>query len=139
MVDAPGALAFLKQRLKPSAEVDAKAIRRWIGDLDNDEFAVREKASRELEKFGPEAELVYRQVLAGEPSPEVRRRLEALLNRPSLPIRSAEVLRFLRAVTILERIASPDARSVLEDLAKRAPGAWQTREAKAALSRLERQ
>jgi hypothetical protein len=44
----------------------------------------------------------------------------------------------LRAIEILERIGTPEARKGLEDLAKGIPEARQTQEAKAALIRLAR-
>jgi hypothetical protein len=49
-----------------------------------------------------------------------------------------EPLRQARAVEVLEHIATPQAREVLRQLAAGAPGAWLTREAKAALERMER-
>jgi hypothetical protein len=48
------------------------------------------------------------------------------------------LLQRLRAVQVLERIGSPEARQILEALAKGAPGARETREAQASLSRLAR-
>jgi hypothetical protein len=42
----------------------------------------------------------------------------------------------LRALEVLERIGTAEARRVLREVADGAPAAWQTREAKAALDRL---
>jgi len=47
-------------------------------------------------------------------------------------------LRALRATTVLEEVASPEARQLLETLAEGAPEACLTREAKASLARLGR-
>jgi RNA polymerase sigma factor (sigma-70 family) len=137
-IDSPGTTAFLKQHVQPAAKIDAKPILHWITDLDSDEFAVREKASRELQKYGDETGPVFRQVLAGDPSPEVRRRLRALLERPPSVAISGERLRQVRAITILDRIGSPEARKLLAALAEGAPEARLTREAKATLERLSR-
>jgi WD40 repeat protein len=41
------AVAFLKDRLRPAA-VDAKAVERLLKDLDSDDFATRDKASKDL-------------------------------------------------------------------------------------------
>ena len=53
-------------------------------------------------------------------------------------MRSAEQLRPLRAVLVLEQVATPAARDVLRELAKGMPAARLTREAKASLERLDR-
>jgi RNA polymerase sigma factor (sigma-70 family) len=130
------ALALLKRHLRPAAGVDRQRVLALVADLDSDEFAVRERAAKALEDFGPEANPVFAEVLSGKPSAEVRHRLEALQAVSPLPVRSADVLRSLRAVVALERIGTPEARQLLEALAKGAPAARQTAEAKAALGRL---
>ena len=56
-------------------------VARWIADLDSAVFADREKAARQLERQGELAETQLRKALAGDPSPEVRRRLEGLLSK----------------------------------------------------------
>ncbi len=50
-------------------------------DLDNDEFAVREKARQELEDRGEIAETALRKVLRDKPSLEVEKQVEWLLSR----------------------------------------------------------
>jgi hypothetical protein len=67
-----------------------------------------------------------------KPSLEVHQRIERLLARIK-----PETWRDLRAVEVLERIGSPEAKQVLESLAKGAEGARLTREAKASLERLK--
>jgi hypothetical protein len=56
------------------------------------------------------------------------------LDRHALP---TETLQAVRAVEALEHIGTPEARKLLETLATGAPEARQTRDAKAALRRLE--
>src|SRR5262249_28749525 len=46
---------FLRKHLKPAPPPDRKRLRALIADLDGDEFAVREKAQKELEKIGEDA------------------------------------------------------------------------------------
>ena len=109
-----------------------------IADLDAEEFDVREKASAELEKLGEAAAAACRRTLAGEPSAEVRRRLETLLKGQDEAWSggSPENLRLLRALETLEFSASPEAKTVLQRFARGAPGAALTEEAKASLGRL---
>jgi hypothetical protein len=75
--------------------------------------------------------------VAGNPSGEMRRQVEGLLKKlKSQPI-PGELLRCLRAIDILEHVGTREASTVLEKLAKGAPGALQTQEAQTALSRLK--
>ncbi len=130
-------VAYLKEQLKPAPPADAKQIERLIADLDSDSFTARQKAEQSLEELRELAEPALRNLLEGKPSLEVSQRVRRLLQR--LDEKPAEVLRSLRAVTVLERLATAEAREVLKHLATGTPEAWQTREAKAALERLEKQ
>jgi hypothetical protein len=129
------AVPFLKEHLRPAASADAGRIEQLLADLDSERFAVRDKAARELEELGDVAEPALRATLAGKPSPEVRRRVEALLEQCD-PARSAERLRALRAVEVLEHADTAEARDVLRTLAAGAPEARLSREAKASLERV---
>jgi hypothetical protein len=51
-------------------------IPKIVADLDSNDFAVREKATAELDKLGPVAEGALRKVLENKPTLEVRRRIE---------------------------------------------------------------
>jgi WD40 repeat protein len=125
--------AFLRAHLKPAPAADAKQIARWVGELDSASFEARARATCELEKLGDAAGPALRQLLSGQPSPETRRRTSQLLETFS-----RERLRAVRAVEALEYLGSPEARRLLAALAEGAPEARQTREAQAALRRLER-
>jgi WD40 repeat protein len=128
---------FLRERLKPVPNTQAKEIRQHLDDLDNNSFAVRERAFQNLRSLGPAAAPALRQALEKRVSLEVRRRLEQLVESLSGPI-SGESLRTLRALAVLEHAATPEARRVLQALADGAPGAWLSQEAKASLERLTR-
>jgi hypothetical protein len=131
------AVPFLRDRLRPVAVVDEKQLRRWIAELDGDEFETRQRATRELKRLGGQAEAAVTGALKGTPSVEARRRLESILRKlQGGP--GPEELRELRAVQALERIGSPQARAILRALARGAPVARQTQEAKEALERLAR-
>jgi hypothetical protein len=49
---------------------------------------------------------------------------------------AGETLRCLRAIELLERLGTPEARKLLERLGQGSPEAWLTQEAKASLGRL---
>ncbi|MGH7224821.1 MAG: hypothetical protein ACRELF_16480, partial [Gemmataceae bacterium] len=133
--DGSMTIAALKERLRPVRPVDPKRLAHLLQELDSDAFAVREAASRELEKLGDMARPAVRQALARPGlSLELRRRLEAL--SASLDEISGARLRSLRAIEVLELIGTKDARDVLKTLAAGAEGARLTEEAKAARKRL---
>jgi WD40 repeat protein len=132
LVESPGAVPFLRQRLRP-ASVPAD-IATWVADLDNASYAKRQAAMAGLEKLGNSAEAALRGALAGKPSLEARGRAEILLSK--LQGLSADALRELRAVEVLEYIGTAEAQELLEVLTAGAPGARLTQEARAALDRL---
>jgi hypothetical protein len=139
LVAAAGqAVPLLKDRLRPTAEIPVERLHRLIADLGREEFAVREAARKELYDLGDLAEPALRQALAGDPPLETRKRIETLLDVQPLLVRSPAVLRQLRAIQALEQIGTPAARQVLRHLAGGTPLARETREARAALQRLER-
>jgi hypothetical protein len=137
LAEAPGqSVPFLRRRLHPVMEADEKQVRQDIADLDSDTFAVRQKALRHLEDLGPAAAPALRDAQGKDVSPEVRRRLEQLLEGVSSGPVSGEPLRTLRAVAVLEHAGTPEARRLLRELADGAPGAWLTRHAQEAQARV---
>jgi RNA polymerase sigma factor (sigma-70 family) len=138
LAGARGTVPFLQKKLRPAPEPGpeaSKQLARLVADLDNDDFKVREKATEELEKLGPSAAVALRKALDGKPSPEMRKRVETLLDKLSGPTDNPETLRAIRAVEALEQVGTPEARRVLEGLGKGSEGARLTAEAKAALAR----
>jgi WD40 repeat protein len=125
---------FLGDHLQPM-RVDGKRMERLLVDLDGDDFAAREAASRELTELRDRAEPRLRRALEDKPSLEMRRRLQAILAGPKRL--SVESLRTLRAIAVLERTGTPEARRIVEKLSSGAASP-ETREAKAALQRLNR-
>jgi RNA polymerase sigma factor (sigma-70 family) len=136
---APGeAIPFLAERLKPADAVQRERLKGLIADLDGEEFAVRQAAEQALRRLDLLAEPALLEALRRAPPLEPRRRMERLMKELHGPVRAPEVLRAVRAVAVLEYAGTPEARRVLEALAKGAPEARLTREAKSALRRLER-
>jgi hypothetical protein len=130
---------LLRKHLKPAAAPDAEKVRRLVADLDSDSFDTREKASRTLEGLGSPAASALKKALEAARSPEVRRRLEAILATLSGRAVGPEVLRNLRAIQVLERIGSADAKRLLKELADGAAHPSESEEARAALDRLRSQ
>src|SRR5262249_3718152 len=74
------AATFLRDKLKAElAAFDGDRIRRWLSELDDPKFDVREKAMQALTKLGPSIVPLVRRELEKENSPEKRRRLSRLL------------------------------------------------------------
>jgi RNA polymerase sigma factor (sigma-70 family) len=127
------AVARLKLDLKPAVVIDAEKIAPWVRQLDAEEFARRAKASQALAELGPDAEAALREARELARSPEVRQRLEQVLEG-----QEAEHRRQGHAVEVLEMINTPAARRLLGDLAQGASGSRLTRAARTALDRLEK-
>jgi hypothetical protein len=79
-----------------------------------------------------------RKALEAKPALETRRRVELLIEKREREewTPSGERLRTSRALEVLERAGTPEAKEVLTTIANGAPGARQTVVAKAALQRL---
>jgi hypothetical protein len=135
VADPASSVPFLQKHMRP-AEVDASRIAKRIAALDGDTFEGREEASRELAKLGDLAESALRKALAANPSLEVRRRLDELIEKLNVPVTVPEQVRSLRGVEVLEHIGSPGARRLLDELSQGSDRARLTRDAKAALERL---
>src|SRR5262249_35808622 len=132
---APGqAVPVFKGRLKP-AYLDAEKVEKWIADLGHGDFKVRQRASQELENLGVMVSPALRKALDRDPPPvlDVRKKLEALLAGHFARALSGEELRAVRAIEVLERIGTTEAKDALKSLADGAPAAPATMSARAAL------
>jgi WD40 repeat protein len=130
------AVRILGERVRPGV-IDRERVGRLMAGLDAPRYADRERASAGLAALGEAVAPTLREALAGKPSPEVRERAEALLAKLAGPM-TGDRLRETRAVEILERLASPTAKAVLERLAAGSSGHPLTEEAKAVSRRMAR-
>jgi hypothetical protein len=132
------AMTLLRERLRPAEgrALDAATVDRLIAELDSEEFAIRQRATQELERSGRVAIVPLRKVLAGEPSLELHRRAGDLLEKLDRSDIPPELFRPLRALEVLEHMDGPEARRLLRRLAEGNPNARLTEEAAAALRRL---
>ncbi|HYT88133.1 MAG TPA: sigma-70 family RNA polymerase sigma factor [Gemmataceae bacterium] len=133
--DSESASRMLREKVSPVAPSDRGRLLQWIADLDNKNFRVRDAAFKALCEAGETATPVVEEALAAQPSLEVSRRLQQVLDalrRSPTP----DAVRLIRAVQALELAGTPEARAVLRAWAEGAPGARLTEDARAALRRL---
>ncbi|MBI3822179.1 MAG: PQQ-binding-like beta-propeller repeat protein [Planctomycetes bacterium] len=131
-------VAFLKTHVRPAPPVDPNHLKKLLDDLDHASYSTRQKAEEALFQLGDLAGPALRTRRAGKPSVESARRLDGLLKKLEARVLTVEVLQALRAIEALELIASPDARALIDAVAKGAPGHRVTEDAKASLGRLKK-
>ncbi len=122
---------------------DPAKIARYITDLNDNKFAVREKASSALASYGRWIEGVLTEAVKNPPSDEVRRRLEKLLMKlrgKEAVTLEQERLRARRVLEVLEQANTPAARALLRQLASGAAEPdlrWTAADALARLKKME--
>ncbi|MFL5339374.1 MAG: WD40 repeat domain-containing protein [Gemmataceae bacterium] len=129
-------IKWLHANLRP-VTLDENRVKRWLAELDSPKFAEREAAFEHLEALGNMVENALQRARASHPSPEARARLDKLLARAKLAVPAPVHLQALRAIELLERIGSQEARKLLGELAGGDRDASMTRESAASLKRLE--
>ncbi len=135
LTDRTQTVALLADRLKPVSGAEAEKIGQLIADLDGS-FDARRKATAELERLGELAVEPLKAAAAKNPPLDLMQRMEKLIEKAGTRKLQGDQLRELRAVEVLELAATPEAKKVLDTLAKGAPDARLTREAKSAAERL---
>jgi RNA polymerase sigma factor (sigma-70 family) len=139
LAEAPkDALPLLRRRIEPYPTAPVEETRSLLADLDSESFARRDAATKRLKELELKAEPALRAALRAKPALEPRRRIERLLAglaKIPQPL-TARDLQQLRGLIVLERIGSPEARQVLQAVAKGPDSARLTRQARAALAAL---
>jgi hypothetical protein len=130
--------AYFKERLKPISAADREQIKKLIEDLNSPQYAVRQKASAGLDKFGELAAPLLNDHLKQKPPLEVAKRIEIILEKLDGPVSDPNLLRALRAVEVLEWIGNGAAQDVAAELAKGAPGHRLTEAADDTVKRLQK-
>jgi hypothetical protein len=136
-IDSPLAMPSLINHLKEPTDADFEKARILIAQLGDNEFRIREKAQEQLEGMGASALQAIRDAQAKAGSPEVARRLETLAARFPMTDVPARTLRRLRAIEVLEKVNSIEARKFLTDLAANANSPGEKEEALVALERMK--
>jgi WD40 repeat protein len=131
-------LALFKARLRPVPAVAPDRLTQLLADLQSNQYVVRQRATDELEQLDLQARPALEKALDAQPAVEARRRIEALLKKLEPPFTAPDRLRSIRAVEVVERIGSMDARLVLESLAVGGRGHRVTEDARDALNRLNK-
>lgn len=138
MLDHPKeSIIFLINKVSQIGPMEEKRLLQLLAQLDSASFAEREEASRQLLLLGEQFLPMLHHALTDHPSLEMKKRLEGILESLSRGP-TAEQLRLLRAVAVLEWSAQPEADSHLRRVAAGVPSASLTQAAKAALRRRER-
>jgi hypothetical protein len=120
-------IPFVMHQLQP---IDPQRLAQLLRDLDSDQFALRDQAMTELARCAEQAEPELRRALKGQPSLELRRRVNELMLRTEA--------RAPRITELFEVIGTEPARKALEKLAAGQTETRLTQEAKAALERCEK-
>lgn len=124
---------FLRQQMRPVVAPDLTRIARLINDLGDARFSVRQKAQVELEACGETIEQILKRSLGASKSTEQTKRISSLLQKIS---NAPEPLQALRAMQVLEAIATPDAEQIIRELAQGLPESRVTQEARATIQRM---
>jgi WD40 repeat protein len=132
------AIPFLATRFRPVPPVDPDRLKELIADLDHGSFTRRQQAFAALETLEEAAAGALRERLTRPSSLEHRLRMRRLVDRIEKKSLAEEMRRVPRVIRILERCGTPEARTALAELARGAPGAGRTEQARAALARLEK-
>jgi hypothetical protein len=139
MLSRPGpTVEFVRCRLPTISEAEVKRIDRLVADLDAQDYAVREKATKDLEALGAVAEAALQKTVASKPSAELAKRAGRLLakyDKPWPANSDLDLRRGLRLVELLEHVGT-DGAEALKELAERARWGRVRAEARASLARL---
>jgi WD40 repeat protein len=131
------AVKFFGKKITPVAALDPKRIQRLLADLGSDQFAIRDAASKVLRGLDEQATPYLEKTLKSAEPLEVRLRVQKILEQKQGAAITSEQLRQIRAVMVLELIGDGESKNLLKRWAGGPVGALLTREASAALRRLE--
>ena len=118
---------------------DSGKARRWITELSDASFRVRQDAQSRLAAMGAAAAPAMREALGGELTEDARHRIELLLGALQTNAdTSPAAIRDIRAIEALELMCTEQSQAALAALAEGDPDRRVTRLAKGALSRSKR-
>ncbi len=134
---APAVAARLvAARLKPDIQRTDEQIRTLIADLGRDDFKTRELASRALSRYDADIQVLLATALKDAEPGEQTERIQKVLADVKSPFVPPAQVSESRMIHLLERVATSDAKRLLDSLAKGDPRTRLTHLAKSALSRV---
>ena len=134
---APDAIKFLAEKIKPEEPLDKKRVQQLLADLDSDQFAERDAASKALGALGLQVKPYLEEAIKTVKSGEVQDRAKKILEGLQAARATSQQLREMRAVLVLELIGDRESKDLLSKWASGPAAALLTEEATAALKRLE--
>jgi WD40 repeat protein len=129
------AVKMARLRLAPVVPPGEPALARILEDLGDPAFSVREKAAKELDRYGEIAVGPVRERMSRLVSPEARMRCEAFVKKFTGGGLEATRLADARAIELLEALDTHESRAFLKELAGGHGDAFRTQEARWALER----
>lgn len=133
---ADQAVALVELKVKPAPLAARQRVLELIKQLDDDDFERRDVAVKELRADAFRFEPLLRQTIKSSAAGEIRNRVTFVLNGIKDQPPGADLLADLRGIELLEELATPAARKLLEMLAAGAAEARTTAEAGMALQRI---
>jgi RNA polymerase sigma factor (sigma-70 family) len=126
----------VRERVTPAAPLDEKWLAERFRNLDAPKFADRDRATRDLEALGERVAPALETFLAGLPTAEARDRAARILDKVRGPRGAdARALQLHRALEVLERIGTAEARGAVEAVARGDGNEALQRDARATLGR----
>ena len=132
------AVPLIAKHVRPVPAADPKKVAGLIEKLGSPNFAERETAEKGLAAFGEGIAEQLRTAAAATESAEVRQRLTGLLASVTVGgvALTGDRLRIARAVEVIERVGTAEARTLLTEWSGGARGAALTEAARSTLARL---
>jgi WD40 repeat protein len=134
------AVTLLEEKLRPvTTRPDPEHLKQLVKRLASEDFRERQQATKELERYEELALPALRQARQGPLSLEAQRRVDVLLDKLDPQRLTGPTLQMQRGIEVLETMGTPEARRLLEALARGTAEARLTRAAQAAINRLGQQ
>lgn len=108
---------------------------RLLSQLDDDDFATRERATRALQEHGEPVRVQLHKALQDKPSIEVKSRIQRVLDE----IAKGPPPIARKTLWLLENVYAPQSHAMLKVLAEGPTDSWATKEAKAILAKRQNQ